>query len=398
MVISISMSVNVDQARRSAFSEQLGRRTIYIISFTLFVVFSVISAVSVNIAMLIVFRILSGGAAASVQAVGAGTAADVWEPKERGKAMGLFYIGPLCGPGLAPVIGGALTQGFGWRSTLWFLVIFGGVILLLILFFLPETVSRDKEPKEKPKLTPKLIVKKFVDPLLMVKLFRYPSVLMAVYSAAISFGALFVINVTIQSAFAKRPYNFGTIEVGLLYLAPTLGYAVSSLLGGRWIDYIMKREAHKAGRYDENGKPKFLPEDRLKENILLGAVMYPCGMIWYGWVVENGVHWIVSCIANFFFGLGMMLVFGAVTTVLTEFTPKKSSSGVALNNFMRNIFSCIATVVTQPLLDAMGVGWLCTMVGLIALFTTLAAILALKIKGPAWRVAMDRKLDKPGGQ
>src|SRR5690349_4818038 len=79
----------------SSFSETLGRRTIYIISFTLFVIFSALSAVSVNIAMLIVMRILGGGASASVQAVGAGTIADIWEPSERGRAMGIFYLGPL---------------------------------------------------------------------------------------------------------------------------------------------------------------------------------------------------------------------------------------------------------------------------------------------------------------
>lgn len=73
---------------RSSFSETLGRRTIYIISFSLFVVFSVLSAISSNIAMLIVFRVLGGGAAASVQAVGAGTISDLWEPFERGQAMG----------------------------------------------------------------------------------------------------------------------------------------------------------------------------------------------------------------------------------------------------------------------------------------------------------------------
>jgi hypothetical protein len=82
----------------SSFSETLGRRTIYIVSFILFVLWGILSAVSKNIAMLIVMRVLSGGAAASVQAVGAGTIADVWEPKERGKAMGIFYLGPLMGP------------------------------------------------------------------------------------------------------------------------------------------------------------------------------------------------------------------------------------------------------------------------------------------------------------
>ncbi len=113
------------------------------------------------------------------------------------------------------------------------------------------------------------------------------------------------------------------------------GYAVTSVLGGRWIDHIMAREARKAERYDADGKLVYLPEDRMRENIWLAASLYPAALIWYGWTVQNGVHWIVPCIASFFFGLGNMLVFGAVTTMLTEFTPKRSSSGVALNNFVR---------------------------------------------------------------
>jgi multidrug resistance protein len=110
----------------SAFSEALGRRSIYLVSFILFFLFGILSAVSKSIAMLVVMRMLSGGAAASVQAVGAGTIADVWEPKERGRAMGIFYLGPLCGPLFAPIIGGALAQRWNWRATLWFLVIYGG--------------------------------------------------------------------------------------------------------------------------------------------------------------------------------------------------------------------------------------------------------------------------------
>lgn len=90
----------------SNFSETLGRRTIYLTSFAMFAICGVLSAVSTNIAMLIVMRMLNGGAAASVQAVGAGTIADLWEPFERGRAMGYFYLGPLLGPLLAPIIGG----------------------------------------------------------------------------------------------------------------------------------------------------------------------------------------------------------------------------------------------------------------------------------------------------
>ena len=125
----------------SSFSETLGRRTIYLTSFTLFALWNILAAVSTNIGMFIVMRILGGGAAASVQAVGAGTIADIWEVRERGKAMGIFYLGPLCGPLLAPIVGGALAEKFGWRSTQWLLVIYGGVVLVFLFFALPEVIA-----------------------------------------------------------------------------------------------------------------------------------------------------------------------------------------------------------------------------------------------------------------
>ena len=349
--------------------------------------------------MLIVFRILSGGAAASVQSVGAGTVSDIWEPKVRGKAMGIFFLGPLCGPGIAPVIGGALTQGLGWRSTLWFLTIFGGVMLILIFLCLPETTAK-RAPKPEQNDTKKpstivVILKSIFGPFEVLALLRFPPVFVAVWSGAIAFFTMFIINVSIQATFEKPPYNFEVILVGLVYLSPTIGYAFSSILGGRWIDHIMAREARKANRYDENGKLKFLPEDRMKENIWLALTMYPAALIWFGWSVDKGVFWAVGCVACVVFGLGVMLVMGTVNTVLTEFTPKKSSSGVALANFLRNVLSCTGAVITQPLIDAMGVGWMCTMVALIALVTGNAAILALRIWGPQWRVMMDRKLNQP---
>ena len=127
----------------SSFSESVGRRTIYLISFTLFLLWNILSAISTSIGMLIVMRILGGGAAASVQAVGAGTIADIWEVRERGKAMGIFYLGPLMGPLFAPIIGGALAQRLGWRSTQWFLVIYGGVLLIFLFFCLPEVKFND---------------------------------------------------------------------------------------------------------------------------------------------------------------------------------------------------------------------------------------------------------------
>ncbi|KFA50000.1 hypothetical protein S40293_05966 [Stachybotrys chartarum IBT 40293] len=381
----------------SEYSESFGRRSIYLVSFTFFAIFSAIGAISVNISMLIVFRILMGGAAASVQAVGAGTVADIWEPKERGKAMGVCMLGPLCGPGIAPIIGGALTQAFGWRSTQWYLTVFGGVQILLILFFLPETLQRRPKKEETGgKMTVGGFLKKCVEPLQILGMMRHPAIFVAIYTGSLSFGVMFVGYVELQAAFLYPPYNFTETTLGLLYLAPTIGYAVSSVLGGRWLDYIMAREAKKAGRVDENGKPKYLPEDRMKENMWVGALLYPACFIWYGWSADRGLHWAVAAVALMLYGLFGMILYGAIATALTEFTPNRSSSGLALNNFTRSILSCIATVITQPLINAMGIGWTTTLVGLFALVTILPCLAALGLRSAEWRVTMDRKLNAQG--
>ncbi|QDS71117.1 hypothetical protein FKW77_009648 [Venturia effusa] len=403
----------------SSFSETLGRRTIYVVSFVLFVLWAILSAVSTNIAMFIVMRVLSGGAAASVQAVGAGTIADIWEPKERGRAMGLFYLGPLMGPFLAPIIGGALAEGLGWRSTQWFLVIYGGVLIIFLVFALPETLKARKKmiaeaakernailetkvamtgdaggqvdvekeaaiPEigrtttlqrtvttrsvaEKSRKCVKLLKRCFVDPLKIILLLRFPAVSLTVIWASITFGCLYFLNISIETTFSKAPYNFSTLIVGLLYIPNSVGYLIASLFGGRWLDYIMKREAKKAGRIDEKGRLFFRPEDRMKENAWIAGSVFPLALIWYGWTAEKGVFWVVPMIANFFFGLGSMIMFAMATTMLTEFMPKRASNGIAVNNFMRNIFSCVGGIIAAPLIKAIGNGWLCTILGIIAL-------------------------------
>ncbi|KAF6218445.1 hypothetical protein HO133_005794 [Letharia lupina] len=403
----------------SSFSETLGRRTIYLTSFTLFLLFNILSAVSKDIAMLIIMRVLGGGAAASVQAVGAGTIADVWEVRERGRAMGIFYLGPLCGPLFAPIIGGALAEKFGWRSTQWFLAIYGGAVLVFLFFALPETLKATKSPSSEtekdlasdgPNLartTSRQSVQRktakhiktakriFLDPLKIILYLRFPAVLITVYYASITFGSLYLLNVSLQTTFSKPPYNFSTTLVGLTYIPNSIGYVLASLFGGKWTDKIMAREAKRAGRYDEKGKLMYRPEDRMRENAWIAAFLYPSALVWYGWTAEKGIFWLVPLVANFFFGIGSMLIFAMATTMLTEFMPKKASNGVAVNNFVRNIFSCVGAIVAQPLISAIGNGWLFTGVGVIATASS-AVIWAMRRFGPRWRQVMDRELNQAG--
>ena len=133
----------------------------------------------------------------------------------------------------------------------------------------------------------------FLDPLRVIMYLRFMPVLLTVYYSGVTFGSLYVLNVSIQYTFEREPYSYQTIIIGLLYIPNSVGYVLASLLGGRWMDNIMKREALKANRVDERGKLIYRPEDRMRENAWLGACLYPAAFIWYGWTVEKGVFWIV---------------------------------------------------------------------------------------------------------
>lgn len=126
----------------SSLSEIEGRRTVYVLSFTLLTAFTIGSALSPNISAFIVFRMLQGASSASVQSVGAGTISDLFIPEERGKNLGYYYLGTLMAPLLSPIIGALLVNRWSWRSTQWFMVILAVVNVLLFTLLLPETLRR----------------------------------------------------------------------------------------------------------------------------------------------------------------------------------------------------------------------------------------------------------------
>jgi len=127
----------------SNFSEKHGRRMVYVFSFAFFFAFSIGSALAPSISSLIAMRLLAGVGASAVQACGAATVADLYVTEERGTALGIFYLGPLLGPFLSPIIGGAVAEAWGWRATMWVMVIFCGINVVLIIIFLPETLRKE---------------------------------------------------------------------------------------------------------------------------------------------------------------------------------------------------------------------------------------------------------------
>lgn len=110
----------------------IGRKKIFSFGILLFTISTFLIIFSGSITYLIVFRIFQGLSSAMIFGTSLAIITSVFQPGERGKAMGInitaVYLGLSCGP----VIGGLLTQYLGWRSIFAFLVPFGIISLILI--------------------------------------------------------------------------------------------------------------------------------------------------------------------------------------------------------------------------------------------------------------------------
>jgi len=96
-----------------------GRKKVFAVGLGVHGTASVVCALAPTAAVLIVFRAVQGVGGAMVFGTGVAILTSVFPPGERGKALGINTAAVYLGLSLGPVVGGFLTQGFGWRSIFW---------------------------------------------------------------------------------------------------------------------------------------------------------------------------------------------------------------------------------------------------------------------------------------
>lgn len=97
-------------------SERFGRRRYYLTCIVLFTVTSVACGFAPNLFFLIVFRILQGMAGGALLPTSQTLIYEQFPKEKAGMAGAIFGMSVMIGPALGPVIGGYLTDNFGWRS------------------------------------------------------------------------------------------------------------------------------------------------------------------------------------------------------------------------------------------------------------------------------------------
>ena len=110
----------------------IGRKKIFSFGILLFTISTFLIIFSRSIISLIILRVFQGFSSAMIFGTSMAILTSVFQPGERGKAIGINITATYLGLSLGPVIGGVLTHYLGWRSIFAFLVPFGIISLILI--------------------------------------------------------------------------------------------------------------------------------------------------------------------------------------------------------------------------------------------------------------------------
>jgi DHA1 family bicyclomycin/chloramphenicol resistance-like MFS transporter len=208
-------------------SDRHGRKPVLLAAIALYCAASLACALSTSIEMLIAARALQalGGSGGIVLA--RAIVRDLYSGERAGRELAVIGAVMALAPVLAPIAGGTLQTGFGWRSVFFTLVAAGLAGVGIVWWLLPETLTqRTAEPISLSSIAASFRA-----------VGRNPAYLAYVGLATMSFAGLFAwisgASFVLQDLYGLSPFAFG-----FAFAVGSVGYMTGSLLSAhltRWL-------------------------------------------------------------------------------------------------------------------------------------------------------------------
>lgn len=356
----------------SPLSEQIGRRPVYIISLTGYVLLNILCALAPNIGALLVGRFLSGVFSSSGLSLAGGTIADVWATEERGFAIAYFAAAPYCGPVVGPLVTGWITVGSG-RLDLFFWVnmAFCGVVSI-VMVLIPETYAPVILKRRAKRLraehnNPNIMTEQEAEGLSMRELIK--TVLVRPISLMLTEPVLDLMNMYIvliysllYAFFFAYPVIFGEIhgyndgQVGLMFIPILIGalfaLITTPIIEKKYIAMCHRREP--------------TPEDRLI-GAMIGAPFIPIALFILGSTSHHGIIWVGPASSGISFGYGMVLCYYSVNNYIIDAYQAYAASALAAKVFMRSGGGAAFPLFTTQMYHRLGDLWASFLLAFISL-------------------------------
>ncbi|GAC1399612.1 MAG: DHA2 family efflux MFS transporter permease subunit [Ktedonobacteraceae bacterium] len=261
-------------------SQRFGSKRLYLLALAGFTIGSTLCGLSINLPMLIFFRIVQGATGAFMSPLAITLLWTEFPPEERGTALGALGVPILLAPALGPTIGGYIVTYLGWQLIFFVNIPIGIIGIILGFLFLRETFAERRTTFDIPGFfcsavglasllyglsdastdgwgsakvlgflslgVIMLILFVLVElntarrerqPLLDIRVFGSRSFstssIASIFVTFALYGGLFIIPIYLQSVRGLSAY-----QAGLLLLPQAFASMVSSVIGGRLVDRI----------------------------------------------------------------------------------------------------------------------------------------------------------------
>ncbi|GAA5853949.1 hypothetical protein JCM5353_002308, partial [Sporobolomyces roseus] len=356
------------------FSEQWGRRNIFLISYLPFVLFNIGCARAQNIETLLICRFFAGFFGSSPLTNSGGIISDMFNPAERALGISIFALCPFGGPILGPIVGSFIGITTSWRWLFYVLVIFS-FIMFCLGFLNPETyapVLLRRRAAKLQKETGKIhrsqfdLHPMFAAPLAtkmktaiarpFVLLFKELIVLLMSLYAAFIYGILYLMFGAFPIVFQQdRGWSAGLAS--LPFIGVGLGMITAVIIN------VFENKRYVKNLIANGGS--LPPEARLPLCCFAGVVL-PVGLFWFAWTTQPSVHWIVPVIASFPFGLSMVLVFLTMFSYLIDVYYVFAASALAANAVLRSLLGFAFPMFTRIMFNRLGTQWALTLLAFLS--------------------------------
>ncbi|KAG6379526.1 major facilitator superfamily domain-containing protein [Boletus reticuloceps] len=354
----------------SSFSEEIGRRPVYIFSSVVFTLTQIMVALAPNIGTVLAGRALGGIFGSTGASLVGGSVADIWQPQERGLPMTLFAFTSLFSIGLGSVIGGVIQSSLGWRWVQWIHIMFSFFFIILVALVMSETrasIILIQIARSQRKLTGNnahrakaeidreslwsLIKTSCSRPLYF--LLTEPIVQSFSIWCGFVWGVVYCFLESITPIF-QTTYGFNVQQTGYVYITLCIG-ATIGFFANLYQDKLYRR--HFARKEQEA---------RLYL-VCVAALCLPIGMFIFAWTASPKIHWIAPIVGLSVFMSGVMVIFQVTFLYLADCYNTYASSAQAGQSLFRNSMALVFPLFTQQMFVTLTYKWALTLFAILAL-------------------------------